>query len=414
MGKIARIINKYFHLNFKEKANINSRFSLAGNAFVAVCKMVMGIFSTSIFLFISAFYSLGCAASKQTYFVGLAHSKIDKEQESKYYLKIAIMLLFTDIIYIIYIIYMIRLFFIPSVSHYPKIVGIALATISTLEMYFAISGLIKSKKRNELLLSGLKCVSLSTALLSIVLAQTAILSFTMPELDSSIYNAITGTSLGFVCIIIAIAMFFKYNRFVKSKKLAQKAYQFKVFQNNYSLSEILKYQEVLLNVENIEISILDTIKDNNIIIDDYVDLTSDDIDHSLDRCKLSKKLGSDYLLVDNIDQYCAENPNNIDNIKLLIKELDAIKLPVIIGNANNFFNQYNNDKEVLDKIYGIYQKNFIIDVINKNNDGKVLLNKIEDNYKRIYTTEQALDKKQEQKILEFAINHDCNVDIENS
>lgn len=209
-------------------------------------------------------------------------------------------------------------------------------------------------------------------------------------------------------------MFFKYNRVVKNKKLTQKAYQFKVFQNNYSLSEILKYQEVLLNVENIEISILDTIKDNNIIIDDYVDLISDDINHILDRCKLSKKLGSDYLLVDNIDQYCAENPNNIDNIKLLIKELEAIKLPVIIGNANNFFNQYNNDKEVLDKIYGIYQKNFIIDVINKNNDGKVLLNKIEDNYKRIYTTEQALDKKQEQKILEFAINHDCNVDIENS
>lgn len=209
-------------------------------------------------------------------------------------------------------------------------------------------------------------------------------------------------------------MFFKYNRVVKNKKLAQKAYQFKIFQNNYSLSEILKYQEVLLNVENIEISILDTIKDNNIIIDDYVDLTSDDINHILDRCKLSKKLGSDYLLVDNIDQYCAESPNNIDNIKLLIKELEAIKLPVIIGNANNFFNQYNNDKEVLDKIYGIYQKNFIIDVINKNNDGKVLLNKIEDNYKRIYTTEQALDKKQEQKILEFAINHDCNVDIENS
>lgn len=268
MGKIARIINKYFHLNFKEKANINSRFSLASNAFVAVCKMVMGIFSTSIFLFISAFYSLGCAASKQTYFVGLAYSKIDKEQETKYYLKIAIMLLFTDIIYIIY---MIRLFFIPSVSHYPKIVGIALATISTLEMYFAISGLIKSKK-----------------------------------------------------------------------------------------------------------------------------------------------LGSDYLLVDNIDQYCAESPNNIDNIKLLIKELEAIKLPVIIGNANNFFNQYNNDKELFDKIYGIYQKNFIIDVINKNNAGKVLLNKIEDNYKRIYTTEQALDKKHEQKILEFAINHDCNVDIENS
>lgn len=69
---------------------------------------------------------------------------------------------------------------------------------------------------------------------------------------------------------------------------------------------------------------------------------------------------------------------------------------------------------MFDKIYGIYQKNFIIDVINKNNAGKVLLNKIEDNYKRIYTTEQALDKKHEQKILEFAINHDCNVDIENS
>lgn len=411
MGKITRIINKYFHLNFKEKANINSRFSLAGNAFVAICKMVMGIFSTSIFLFISAFYSLGCAASKQTYFVGLAHSKVDKEQEPKYYLKIAIMLLFTDIIYIIY---MIRLFFIPSVSHYPKIVGIALATISTLEMYFAISGLIKSKKHDELLLSGLKCVSLSTALLSIVLAQTAILSFTMPEVDSSIYNAIAGTSLGFVCIIIAVAMFFKYNRVVKTKKIEKKEYQFKSFSSTDNLTEMLKYQEILLDIENVEITILDTIKDNNIIIDDYIDLTSEAIEHILDRCKLSKKLGSDYILLDNVDKYCEENPNNIDNVKLLIKELEAIKLPVIIGDANNFFNQYNNDKELFDKIYGIYQDNLLNKVANKDKTSKQLLNRIEDSYKRIYTTEQITNEKQKRIILELAIKYDCNVDIINN
>lgn len=409
MKKILKIIKKYFHLNYKEKANINSRLSLLGNAFVAFCKMVMGIFSTSIFLFISAFYSLGCMASKQTYFAGLNHSKIDKEQEPKYYLRIAIILLFTDIIYIVY---MIRLFFIPSASRYPQVVGIGLAFISTLEMYFAIRGLIKSKKHDELLLSGLKCVSLSTALLSIVLAQTAILSFTMPEVDCSIYNALAGILFGFVCIIIAIAMLFKYNKVVKNKKLAKKQFQFKLLKKTDNISELLKYEEVLLNIEKLENSIFDMIKVNNKIIDDYIDLTSYGPDDIINRCELSKKMESNYILLDNVDKYCEQDSNNLDNLILIIKKIEEINIPIIIGNASVFFEKNIKNKKLLKKIYGIYQNNLLTNVLNEDKKSILLLNKIDANYKKIYTSEQITDKKQEEKIFDLALKYDCNVDIE--
>jgi membrane protein len=205
---IKQLIKNYYNLDFKGKASIGGKISIISNLCVAFFKMIMGIFTASIFLFISAFYSVGCGVGRLTYFIGISKSKTEKD-ELKYYFRISIILFFTSVLYIVY---MIRLFFIPSNSHYSSIVGIALSTISVWEMFFAIRGLIKSHKNNDLLLSGLKAISVATALLSIVLAQIAILSFTLPDVDCSFYNAIAGTFFGGICIMISIAMFYRYIR----------------------------------------------------------------------------------------------------------------------------------------------------------------------------------------------------------
>lgn len=205
---IKQWIKDYYKLDYKGKASIGGKISMGSNLCVAFFKMIMGIFTTSIFLFISAFYSVGCGVGRLTYFIGVSNSKTEND-ELKYYFRISIILFFTSVLYIIY---MIRLFFIPSNPHYPAVVGIALATISVWEMVFAIRGLIKSYKRNDLLLSGLKSISVATALLSIVLTQIAILSFTLPDVDCSFYNALAGTFFGSICIGISIAMFHRYIR----------------------------------------------------------------------------------------------------------------------------------------------------------------------------------------------------------
>jgi len=205
---LKKLIKNYYNLDYKGKASIGGKISICSNLCVAFFKMVMGIFTSSVFLFISAFYSIGCGIGRLTYFIGVSNSKTESD-ELKYYFRIAIILFFTSVLYIIY---MIRLFFIPSTAHYPMLVGIALAAISAWEMFFAIRGLIKSHKRNDLLLTGLKAISVATALLSIVLTQIAILSFTLPNEDCSIYNAIAGTIFGSICVLISIAMLLRYVR----------------------------------------------------------------------------------------------------------------------------------------------------------------------------------------------------------
>lgn len=208
------LVKKYATLDYKEKANISAKISIFSNLIISFSKVIMGIFTSSIFLFVSAFYSIGCAISRITYLIGLSNAKNLKD-EITYYFRISIILFVTSLTYIIY---SIRLFITPTHTSYPMVVGIALAAISTFEMYFAIRGLIKSHKRKDLLLSGLKAISVATALLSIVLTQTAILSFTMPDTDCSLYNALIGIILGGICLLISIFMILRYKRYLNKLK----------------------------------------------------------------------------------------------------------------------------------------------------------------------------------------------------
>lgn len=96
---LKQLVKNYYNLDYKGKASIGGKISIFSNLCVAFAKMVMGIFTSSIFLFISAFYSVGCGVGRLTYFIGISNSKTESD-ELKYYFRISI-ILFSRVYYIL-------------------------------------------------------------------------------------------------------------------------------------------------------------------------------------------------------------------------------------------------------------------------------------------------------------------------
>lgn len=192
--------------------------SMVFNFAIAAGKLVIGLATLSVYIIISAFYSLGVGLAKQIYYRGYLKALDDPSCEPKYYLRISLVLMASSLVYIGY---MIRLFFIKNSFHYSMFLGIAIATVSFFELIVAIVGLVKSNRRKDLLLSGLKTVNLSSALVALVLTQIAILSFTSSgaqAVDHSFNNALFGIGMGSVSLIFSLLMALKYRRVIKSSR----------------------------------------------------------------------------------------------------------------------------------------------------------------------------------------------------
>jgi hypothetical protein len=105
---------------------------------------------------------------------------------------------------------MARLFFFPKVDTYNIYEGLAIAAFAFADLIWAIRSLVKERKKNNLVMIGLKCGSLSNGLSAIVLAQIAILAFTNPGVDYSFDNAIGGMVFGGADLLIGLLMVFIY------------------------------------------------------------------------------------------------------------------------------------------------------------------------------------------------------------
>jgi hypothetical protein len=111
-----------------------------------------------------------------------------------------------------YLAYMARLFFFPTVDTYNIYEGLDIAAFAFADLIWAIRNLIKERKKNNLVMIGLKCGSLSNGLSAIVLAQIAILAFTNPGVDYSFDNAIGGMVFGGADLLIGLIMVLIYFR----------------------------------------------------------------------------------------------------------------------------------------------------------------------------------------------------------
>ena len=80
-------------------------------------------------------------------------------------------------------------------------IGILIAAITFSEIIISIIGIIRAKNKENKLI---KYSNLCNGIISLALTQTAILSFTNPNKDLSLYNGLGGIIFASITIIIGI------------------------------------------------------------------------------------------------------------------------------------------------------------------------------------------------------------------
>lgn len=172
----------------KKYKNIKPYFYMI-NLFIFIAKILLFFITKSLLFLISSLYNL-C--------IGIAKKKIyfDKNNILVGYL--------ISIASISFISYSIIIIVLHKNAYYDLYTAITIATITFYEIGYSIYGIIKSIKKNNYQNQLLMLVNLATSLISLELTQTALLSFQLNNLDTSLYNGIIGIIVGVSSLIIGI------------------------------------------------------------------------------------------------------------------------------------------------------------------------------------------------------------------
>lgn len=208
-----------------------AKLSIPLNTIIALSKIGLGIMSASFFPAISACYNIGIAIAK--YFAVSEHDKSSKhfndtseekkKRELNCYHLIGVIVFISSVIFVLY---SFRLFlFEEKTIQYTNIVAIGIATVTFSEIGLAVYGILSARKNDELIVEAIKFTNLATALISLVLTQTALLSFTQVEGNMSLYIGFSGVLFGTISAMIGLLMVSKKD--VKKKKKKEKKKRFK-------------------------------------------------------------------------------------------------------------------------------------------------------------------------------------------
>ena len=183
-------------------------FSSIFNAILAFVKILAGMFTGSIFLILNALYNIGIGVSKYLTITTSKHIKYKNKKDQtiesyKTYNIIGIIIITINVIYLIYSVY---IFLGLSKISYHMYVAIGIAAVTFSEITISIIGIIKTRRMNDPLKESLKFVNLASSLISLVLTQTAILSFVDNTINNSLYNGISAIAFGSISLLIGVYM----------------------------------------------------------------------------------------------------------------------------------------------------------------------------------------------------------------
>ena len=167
----------------KYKQLLNKSYII--NILFGILKIILGMSIRFYSFCISAIYNIA---------VGISKYKVrSKKQDS-----IGLLIIISSLLYISYSIYIIVHHHNPIYHMY---LGIIIAADTFSEIVISIIGIIKAKNKENKLI---KYSNLCNGIISLALTQTAILSFTNPNKDLSLYNGLGGIIFSCVTIIIGI------------------------------------------------------------------------------------------------------------------------------------------------------------------------------------------------------------------
>jgi hypothetical protein len=188
-----------------------AKLSMPINAAIALGKIGVGVYSLSLFVCVSGFYNIGIGLAKHIMVKG--HS--EKEQR-RHYERVGWVMSASSVTYLIYCAHL-------AVSgeanvEYDLITSLAIATFTFTEIGFAVYGVLAVRKTKDLTLAAAKRINLVTALISIVLTESALLGMSEVE-NAARYCGWTGLIFGAVSAAIGLLMIIEVRR-RKSKQLS--------------------------------------------------------------------------------------------------------------------------------------------------------------------------------------------------
>lgn len=191
-----------------------------GTTFVGLGKLIMGIISLSFFTCVSALYTFGMVAAKMTALAGILKEENSKQQY-RYYKMSGIILTLASTAYILYSIW---IQFHPPTAVYHMYIALGIATVTFTEIVLNIRGVIIESKSSLPLFHALKMINLASSLISLVLVQNAILSFTHSEGEVSderlarMSSGLIGIFMGTLAASLGIIMMIRINKMQKKSE----------------------------------------------------------------------------------------------------------------------------------------------------------------------------------------------------
>lgn len=186
---------KSLYLKARTKYHQLKHYLYLGNILIFITKIFLLFLTNSIAFLISSSYNL-C--------IGLARKKIYSKDIN--YLSVGFFLFLASLSFIIYSIWTI---FSHKIVSYDLYSGITIATVTFFDIGYSIYGVVRSLKSHNSQDYLLMLINLSTALISLELTQSALLSFTQKNVDNSLYNGTIGIVVGICALIISIIICFK-------------------------------------------------------------------------------------------------------------------------------------------------------------------------------------------------------------
>lgn len=186
---------KHMIKQLKSKYKQIRPYSYLINFLVFIAKIVLFFLTKSVAFVILSLYNLG---------IGIARKNIYSNKKD--YTTIGSFVIMASLCFIFYSIWII--IFHKSVN-YDLYIGISIATVTFYDIGYSIYGIYKSIKNSNNQNNLLMLVNLATALISLELTQSALLSFAQIDIDNSLYNGIIGIIVGISSLIIGMIICFK-------------------------------------------------------------------------------------------------------------------------------------------------------------------------------------------------------------
>ncbi|HWQ74132.1 MAG TPA: hypothetical protein VN441_02340 [Syntrophomonas sp.] len=184
------------------------------NIMVGLGKLVMGILSLSFFTCVSAFYTFGMVVAKYFALSGILKAR-NRGEQYRYYTLSGIILTVASLLYIAY---SVRLFLHPTIAVYHMYVALAIASFTFAELAINLRGVIRERRNHTPLFHAIKMINLASSLICLVLTQTAILSFTNPQMEiSASANGLIGIFMGACATMLGIVMIVHIRRIQSGK-----------------------------------------------------------------------------------------------------------------------------------------------------------------------------------------------------